>query len=156
VNLLAVVEKAIASDLLASSLVVLPESGASVDLVVDLEETLGFPLSPGYKEFLARWNGANLDVVRVHGIASGSSGIPSAWPFTSYAVAGLVVASDPSGFIYVEAPDHTIHVVDHDGGAKRVIAPDFSAFMTQVVFGSGARHFLGEEWFRELKSRGFV
>jgi len=155
-DLLSLVQKAIDSGLLAKALVFLPASGAPTGAVANLERSLDRRLSPGYVEFLARWNGADLDVIRVHGVGADGSGIPNARPLSAKDSASLVVASDPSGFIYVEAADHSIHSVDHDGGATKVLAPDFVTFMTEFVFGSRAAQFLGEDWLRELKAKGFV
>ena len=115
-----------------------------------LERGVARPLSPAHAELLRRWNGMDLAVLRIHGAGNPEPGIrPIGWEGRS-----LVLASDPSGFVYVESPAGVIIQVDTDGGDHTRVASDFDDFLCGYVFGAQSAKFMGDAWRDELIAAG--
>jgi hypothetical protein len=139
--LIETVDRVLASDLLAPELVTVPDRGAADDEltnVFDLERADHLPLI----QLLRRWNGLDLDTVRIHGVGNLPDGICSAHRTGD----GLVFASDPAGFVYVLKEDGSVSSVDHDGGSVTRVADDVVDFICNFVFGNRAVDFAGDDW----------
>jgi len=148
------------SGLLAPQLIIVPTRGATEDEIREEEMLLGRPLCPDHLAILRQWNGIALEVVRIFGCgkAAGEVGrLSSLQLIGDIGVDGaIVVGSDASGFAYVQAADQSIFSLDTDGGEIERLARNLDEFFDQLVFGSDAAHFAGEDWLGELRSAGIV
>ena len=154
------IEEVLKTEVLMEDLMVVPARGARDDEIAEEERALGMRLSPAYREFLRRWNGANLDILRFYGCGSVEEGIQPLRARQSIVpgivVSGVVIGSDPSGFIYVEAQDGQILCVDTDGGEVESVASSFEDFILRLVFGEDADKFGDPEWKEELEEAGLL
>jgi hypothetical protein len=150
------VERAIASGLLLSELVIVPEQGASPDEIAVEEQLVGRALSEQHKDLLRNWDGLDLDILRIFGCKTG------AIPRISVSQAGLpnrkagsiVIGSDPSGFLYYEDEQGCIWSYDSEGGTTKCLGRDLGDFLGRVVFGRDASLFAGEEWAEAVRTAG--
>jgi len=143
-NVVAHVERVIASGVLHSSLTEFPP-GASTEQVEAAQRRLGLVLPSDLRSLLQRWNGANLDVIRLKS-CDGLRTEPG----------GLAFASDPAGFRYVAGASGEVVAIDSKSGSRKVVAHSVSSFLVEFVFGSGAVHFAGADWASELKRAGLA
>jgi hypothetical protein len=133
--------------LLLPELVSIPVFGASDTEIKEEEATLGKSLSEGYRRFLRRWNGIDLDVIRLYGAGSVSKGIGALKNAQLPALAEFIaIGSDPAGFVYAEGDGGKVYSFDHDGGEIECIARDFDAFIVEYVFGKDSAAFMGDDW----------
>jgi hypothetical protein len=124
--------------------------GATDAELAELERGVARPLAPAHAELLRRWNGLDLAVLRIHGAGTPEPGIrPIGWEGRT-----LVLASDPSGFVYVESPGGAIIQIDTDGGDHTRVANDFDDFLCGYVFGAQSAKFMGDAWRAELIAAG--
>lgn len=139
------IERVLASPLLTPDLVYLPDLGAEES---ELVRVFNIPENLPLISLLRRWNGLDLEVIRIHGIGNTSNGLPS----VTTTRCGLVIASDPSGFHYIQLPDRTISSFDHDGGSPTHVANNVDDLLRNYVFGCRAASFSGDEWAAEIAS----
>lgn len=66
----------------------------------------------------------------------------------------IVVGSDPSGFVYLQAADQRVYSLDTDGGDFEQIAENLDDFFERLVFGPDAATFAGDDWLAELRKAG--
>ncbi|WP_146518990.1 hypothetical protein [Stieleria varia] len=99
-------------------------------------------------KLLRRWNGLDLDVIRIHAVGDSVDSLPT----VADSCHGTVIASDPSGFRYVQLPDGSISSLDHDGGTLVSVAIDFDDFIGNYIFGNRAAEFCGDEWAADVAS----
>jgi len=151
-----IIEQVLASDVLTKALVHTPTSGVDDDDLEQLSARLNRPLSSMHKNILGKWDGINLDVIRIYGVNSNVPGVKKIISSQSFSPASdaIVFADDPSGFIYSEARDGVIFSIDSASGEVIEKALDIDDFFTRVVFGRDADEFLGDQWLKELKATG--
>jgi hypothetical protein len=141
----------LASGLLLRELVSIPARGAADAEISEQETRLGKPLSEGFRRFLRRWNGINLDVIRLYGTTNVSDGIESLTSPQPAALADFIaIGSDPAGFIYAEDSAGRIYSFDHDGGEVECVAHSFDEFIVDYVFGKNSAAFMGDDWYRQV------
>ena len=154
---IAAIERALASAVLTKTLVVVASRGAMASELGSEQVLLGRVLSNLHRVLLERWNGLDLDVIRLYGVGSTEPGIRCLraeqrdWPELD---GSLVVGSDPAGFMYLERPTGEIWTLDTDGGHEAVVAENIDALFSKYVFGSDAVLFGGEEWAEQLLRAG--
>lgn len=154
-------EMALASDLLSREMTQLPARGATPLELEALEAAVRRPMSEQHRRLLSRWNGADLDIIRVYGAGAVESGI---YPIESEAhwaerlglTGAIIVGSDYSGFLYFELADGSIYQWDHDGDENGVVGSDLEDFLQNRVFGERSRDHYGAEWLAELQRAGLV
>jgi hypothetical protein len=135
------IERVLSSGLLIKELVFVPEGGAT-----DAELT-AIPLPGELRALIARKNGLNLDVVRIHGVGQIDRRIR---PMVVRNEGEIEFASDAAGFAYLVAKDGSVSSVDHDGGERKCVANNVDTFLRSFVFGSRAAEFGGPEWALEV------
>lgn len=151
------IEKVIQSGVLIRELLVIP-AGAQAHQIQDEQRVLGCSLSRDLTLFLSKWNGINLDVVSIFGCKDTHPEIPalrdrqSLLPLTT--VNGIVIGSDPSGFIYIEMSDGSIVASDTKSTEQQRVGDSFDDFLCRYVFGEDADQFAGEEWKQALQQAG--
>lgn len=149
------IRKVLDCGLLEPTLVRVASRGAVDRQVVACETAMGCSISPELRTILFTWNGLDLDVIRLFGappLEEGLQSLGSVKPPAGLA-GGVAIGSDPSGFVYFEATDRSVWSWDHDGGRVERLADGVDDFLGSVVFGSGAAHFLGDDWLTELRRR---
>lgn len=140
------IQKVLATNLLTSDLVVVPDVGATDEQLSDLASR-GIRPSPALERVLRRWDGIDLDVIRIHDVTR---------IMQNEAEGYCLFGSDPSGFLYLEAPDGSVVSFDTDGEGVTVVAASFDEFIDDVVFGNRGAEFAGEEWLSELAAVGLA
>jgi len=156
-----IIERVLTTDLLHPQLVVIAEDGASDSDLDTAEAQMNCRFSHAFRLLLKKWNGINLDVIRIYGVGNVSAGISPIhmnqvllnpeFPSGSY-----VIGSDPAGFIYVETPDGKIYTLDHDGGDVEQVAESFDDLFVNVIFGPKAENHFGTDWLTELRERHII
>ena len=142
------------SNVLDKNLITIPEKGADNIDILEEEKKLPRSLSPFHKKLLSKWNGIDLEVIRFYGVGN-SPGIHGSLIENQYTISntiemGIVVGSDPAGFIYIEDKDYKIHMLDIDGGNCEIVASSLDDLIVNFIFGVRAKEFGGDEWFCEL------
>lgn len=159
-NAVEIIEKVLAADGLKKTMFTVPEAGVSREVLAQLSSPLARPLSEQHMRILERWNGINLDVIRVGGVNSSDRGIGDLMSegFQSFAPAPGFVAfgSNFVGFVFVEAEDGSIWSADTDGDALTYLADDMDDFFVRLVFGKDAAEFMTEDWLADLQAAGIV
>lgn len=155
-----VIDRVLAADLLVREMVVLP--GGVADAAITREGArLPRTLSVEHRSIFERWNGVNLDVLRIYGCEGTSEAAIGRLAHRQVGVVNQVrgaiaFASDPAGFVYVEGDDGCVYSIDSDGGAVERLASSIGDFLERVVFGPDAGQFYGDDWLRELQDAGLV
>jgi hypothetical protein len=150
------------SHLLIESLIAVPLAGATPPLFARFDRELPRPLSDMHRAVLSVWNGIDLDVIRILGVPPTENGIATIRdcqgliPVEPRYAGAIAFASDPSGYIYFELPDGSVHSWDHDGGSTQQIASTIDDFISHVVFGARGEEFGGERWLQELQLCGLA
>ncbi len=153
------IEKIINSGILSKNLSDIPNNGATNTMIENEEKLLPRPLSKQHKAFLKRWNGANLDFMRVLGVHPVESEFMEElakefleWKNLFEEMNNKVIyfANDVSGFMYFELEDGSIIQLDTDGGGMEKVAKDMNDFFLNYLFGERANEFM-EDWLNELK-----
>jgi hypothetical protein len=105
---------------------------------------------------LAQWNGLDLEVLRLYGVAPVPPGIRELVVEQRHweGLPGLVVGSDPAGFLYLEGSDGKVFVYDTDGGDVKLLCAGLDELFTVHVFGREAEAFGGTEWASEVRRVG--
>lgn len=155
-----VIDRVLAADLLIPEMIALP--GGVGDAAITREEAqLPRALSAEHRSVLKRWNGVNLDVLRIHGCeGTNEAAIGSLarrqLDLVDQVGGAIAFASDPAGFVYVESDDGTVYSIDSDGGAVETLASSIGDFLERVVFGPDAAQFYGDDWLGELRDAGLA
>jgi hypothetical protein len=154
------IERVISSGLLRPNLLAIPNGGASLDQIALEESAMSRLLSPIHKGLLRRWNGLNLEVIRVFGCEVTLPSIPSLresqFPPSFLPAASLAFASDPVGFVYVELEAGGIVSVDSDGGEIELVASSIDDFFDNFVFGMRGDKFADSDWLQELRNASLI
>jgi hypothetical protein len=143
------IPKLLSAEILISSLVVIPSSGAKIEDIDAEELKIGLSLSGSYRSFLQRWNGLNLDVIRFFGVGNVVHGIPRLSEKQQiFDSAGnfIFIVNDPAGFALAENREGHIYSFDHDGGEIEMVCKNFDTFVIDYLFGKDSNKFMGEEW----------
>ena len=154
-----IIEKIIESEILITSLTFIPEKGATPDEIKQEELIIGKKFSIYHKSFLEKWNGIDLDVIRVYCCGNSSDRLNriADEQFEELTSKGFTaIGSDPAGFIYLENEKAEIHSFDTDGGEIEFQAKNLDFFFTDLVFGQNADKFLGEDWKEVLRSHNLL
>lgn len=154
------IDRVLATDLLMPEMLVLPAPADNARIAKE-ESELPRPLSEEHRSLLKRWDGANLDVLRIFGCeGTNEDEIGSLARRQVGEVAGVRLAiafgSDPSGFVFLESDDGSVWSVDSDGVAVRRLSSTIGEFFELLVFGPNASDFGGDEWLAELRDAGLV
>ncbi len=154
------IEQVLNSKLLSKGLTVVPSSGASKEEMTKEERFLKRSLSEQYKNLLNKWNGIDLDVIRLYGcnepddtldcLRNNQELLPPSIK------GGIVIGSDPMGFMYIENINGIIYSLDTDGGEILKVASSLEDLICNYLFGNRAQEFGGEEWVEELKVNGII
>ncbi len=158
-NFINVIEKTLESSLFEPSLIFIPKEGLSETELDNLEKEIGRKLSPYHKEFLQKWNGINLEIIRLYGFGNKEKRIRQLTDEQNERFLSkhtLVIGSDPSGFIYLEDKEFNILCLDTISGETQFLARNLDDFFSALVFGEESNKFLGEEWKNELHKLGFL
>ena len=154
------VARVLESGLIKRGLMHIPGRGATKQELEALSRKLVRPLSDAHSTLLMRWNGINLDVVRIYAVTPVPGELRGleevqAGPLTEIRGA-IVFGDDPSGFVYAESLDGTIISLDSSFGTVSVVAEDLDSFFGRLVFGIDAAKFAGDDWFDEVKQAGLI
>lgn len=155
-----IIEKVINSEVLLEEMLVLPKIGNSNEGFIQEETSLVRNLSDSHKSILRKWNGFNLDVIRLYGCGVVHEELKrlstcQTGPLTERE--GVIVfGDDPVGFVYGEQVDGSILSEDTSTGDVKVIAKNMDDFFERLVFGVDAVEFGGIEWEDELKDAGVL
>lgn len=154
------IENVLRAKLLKASLIFIPQHGATEQALDALSKVLPRSLSKTHLSLLKRWNGVNLDVVRIYGATStpnelrGLADVQNE-PFSQIPGA-IVFGDDPSGFVYAESLDGKIMSLDLSSGEIETIANNMNDFFSSFVFGPKAAEFAGDAWLSKLKKVGLI
>jgi hypothetical protein len=157
-SMIEIIEKAINSKVLIESLILIPKVGATLDEIKEEESLLGKPFSDYHKTLLRKWNGMDLDIIRIYCCGKPSNRIKRIFEeqINQLNSQGFIVfGSDPSGFIYLENDKAEIFSFDTDGGELEFLAKNLDEFFTNLVFGVHSDKFLGEDWKNSLMNADF-
>lgn len=145
------IELILRSDLLVADLIEVPSSGLTERELLEAGEMLARPLSIQHRDLLSRWNGLDLEVVRVFGYGDRAIGrrrieALQKGVLVEALVQAIVFADDPAGFAYAEAQDGSIYSAQASELEARRVADSVNDFFEGFVFGPRAAIFGGEEW----------
>jgi len=154
------ISKILSSTVLSDELTIVPTSGASEEEIAAEEAILERQLSARHRALLEEWNGIDLEVVIFFGCGPNAGEVGRLADFKIDFNLGikepLVIGSDASGFVYLEANDGRIYCLNTDGRDVEEFALDFDDFVDRVVFGDDAEQFAGDEWLQELRHNGLL
>jgi hypothetical protein len=154
------IQQVLDAGLLMPQLIVVPTTGATEDEVDAEGRLLGRPLRPDHARILRRWNGLDLEVVRLFGCGenAGEAERLSARQAPSAICVGgtIAIGADPSGFVYLQSNSGLVFSFDSDGCELNQVATDLDDFFERLVFGPDAASFAGEDWLTELREAGIV
>jgi hypothetical protein len=139
------IERVVASGVLAEEMTELPSGGASEFELKGSEKRVGLKLNDELVGFLRNFNGVNLDVIRFY-----------TCDHLERSEYGLKFADDPAGFIYHLTDIGEVLCEDHDGGETKRVALSMQDFIHSYLFGSRSIEFAGEEWHLELIDAGIA
>lgn len=154
------IERVLKSKILKESLTYVPGRGVTSQELMELSNKLPRTLSEAQLSLLKRWNGLNLDVVRVYGASPtdgelrGLSEVQSG-PLSEIS-GNVIFADDPSGFVYAETSTGEIISFDSSFGEVKTIAASLDDFFDRLVFGKDADQFAGKDWLSDLRDAGLV
>lgn len=157
--MIATIEKVLASGILIPGLTLIPKQGATTDEIRQEEALIGREFSIHHRIFLEKWNGVDLDVIRIYCCGQSSNRLHriAGSQFEEISEKGfLAIGSDPAGFVYLENERAEIYSFDTDGGDIAFQAVNLSAFFTDLVFGQNADQFSGADWKEELRARNLL
>jgi hypothetical protein len=153
------IERVIKTRILKESLTLIPDKGASLDNIAEEEALVGRKFSIYHKLFLEKWNGIDLEIIRIYCCATPVNRLKriSDEQFKELISNGLmVIGSDPSGFVYLENDKAEIYSLDTDGSEIEFLANNLDIFFADLIFGQNANKFLGDEWKKELINKGII
>lgn len=150
------ITKVLSSSLLTSSLVFVPEMGASEEELITEETLLGKLLIPDLRSLLKTWNGIDLEVLRIYGVGPQIKrpGRILDEQKNNSQINGVIFGSDPSGFVYFFDELGEIYQLDTDGGNIELLTPNFNDFLSNYVFGKDSNKFMGNDWSNSLMALG--
>lgn len=155
-----IIEKAIASGVLIEGLTIMPSRGATDVEIVKEEAALPRPLSKQHREILKRWNGMNMDILRLYGCGNVHEELrrlsEAQIVIFSSVENEIVFGDDPAGFMYAEGVDGSIHSVQVSTGEEKKLAVSLDDFFERLVFGQDAKEFGGTDWQEELADCGLL
>ncbi|MAR92155.1 MAG: hypothetical protein CML06_14920 [Pseudomonadales bacterium] len=155
-----IIEKAIKSGVLIEGLAVIPDKGATNEEITQEESRLPRRLSDQHKALLRRWNGMNMDVMRLYGCANVHPELRQLSDAQTDMFTGvcnyIVFGDDPSGFMYAEGDDGVIYSVQVSTGNVKELASSLDDFFERLVFGKDAKDFGGTDWEEELRDVGLL
>lgn len=159
-NAVSKIERVIDSGILIEELTVIPVSGATDEMILGEEKKLPRSLSAQHKDILRRWNGINMDIVRLYGCGAVENELSRLSDrqtgVLSEIEGNIVFGDDPAGYMYAEANDGRILSVDTSSSEIKEVADNMDKFFTELVFGVSAKEFAGEEWQQELINAGLI
>jgi hypothetical protein len=140
-------------------MVTIPETGASEQEIKAEEVFLSRPLSAPHAALLKKWNGLNLDMIRIYGVGAVRSRIRRLKDNQLDSVARMpgfiAFGSDPSGFVYAEGKNLEVYCFDTDGGDRpEPIASNIEDFFGRYVFGPDSDKFIDTDWKEGLRQAG--
>lgn len=155
-----VIERVLKTNVLKKSLTYVSERGATIQELSELSKHLPRPLSNTHLSILKRWNGLNLEILRIYG----ASPIPgelrglseTQFPQLANLPDTIVFGDDPSGFIFAEAKGGEVISYDVSSDEMEIIATSLDDFFTRLVFGKDAAKFAGDKWLSELRRAGLA
>lgn len=154
-----IIERALESKVIKNSLTYVPDRGATSEELSILSKDLPRFLSESHLSILKKWNGINLDMVRLYG-ASPSQELrglsETQYGPLLYFPDAIIFGDDPSGFVYAERSDGKIFALDSSSGGIEIVATSLDDFFTRLVFGEDADQFAGDEWLSEVKRAGLA
>ncbi len=155
-----IIEKAIKSGVLIDGLTVIPDVGASDAEIAEEEVKLPRPLSDQHKAILKRWNGMNMDVMRLYGCVDVHEELrrlcDGQMDMFSEVEGAIVFGDDPSGFVYAESLNGSVHSVQVSTSESKILAASIDDFFERLVFGRDAKEFGGGDWEEELVDCGLL
>ncbi len=164
VDFLERIEKVIESGLLSKGLSDISSYGATEDMIKEEEKKLNRLLSNYHKEFLKRWNGANLDFIRIYGVNKTENEFIKELAkeyeeWTEEIISDIegnpiFFADDAAGFMYFELEDGRIVYLDPEFTGLYPVASDMRDFFLNYLFGERSDECSGEEWKEQLKEKG--
>src|SRR5439155_2607266 len=130
------IQNVLGTRLLLPDLTIVPARGAMQNEIQEEEARLGRALCPDHRLLLQHWNGIALEVIRFFGCGDAAGEIGRLAEFQINAdigeVGSIVVASDASGFVYLQANDERVFSLDTDGGNCRRLADSLDDFIDRV------------------------
>ena len=155
-----IIEKAIRSGVLIEGLTVIPDNGATDIEIAQEESKLPRRLSEQHKALLRRWNGMNMDVMRLYGCINVHPELRQLSDAQTDMFSGvsnyIVFGDDPSGFMYAENGGGVIYSVQVSTGDVKELANSLDDFFERLVFGKDAKEFGGIDWEEELRDAGLL
>jgi hypothetical protein len=152
-----IIERVLGTKVLHPSLIYVPGRGASAEEIAAVASKLPRALSPAHQGLLRRWNGLNLEVIRIYGTVESREiqGLADNQDESLSEEPGMIIFADsPTGIAYAEDADGIIVSYDFDGGDVSALAPDFDDFFVRLVFGKDSAEFCGEDWRQQLAASG--
>jgi hypothetical protein len=150
------IERVLRANVLKKALTFIPPRGATDMEIAAAGKALPRPLSARHSALLRRWNGMNLDVVRVYGATETPKEIRALTDAQLSVLAAtpgsIVFGDDPAGFVYAELANGQIALWDSDFGDIEIVAANLDEFFDRLVFGVDAEQFAGEEWKLRLEA----
>lgn len=147
------IPKLLSTELLIKSLVFISPNGATLEEINADESKIGMSISKSYRQFLHRWNGLDLDVIRFFGVGNVNSRIKNLAEQQDDFLLNdgiIFLASSPTGFLFGENREGHIYSFDTDGGEIEFICQDFDSFVTGYLFSKDSDRFMGNEWRESL------
>jgi hypothetical protein len=150
------IERVLRAHVLKKGLTFIPPRGATDIEVAAADNALQRPLSARHAALLRRWNGLNLEVVRLYGATETPGEIralaEAQLPVLAATPGTIVFGDDPAGFVYGELADDRIVIWDSELGGIEVVAANMDEFFDHLVFGADADQFAGEDWKAKLEA----
>ena len=135
----------------------MPLEGAPEEAIAAEEAAVGRNFSFPYRDLLLRWNGINLEILRVFGCGATVKSQVRKMQIPSLRLKGLIcIGSDPAGFLFCEDEHGAIFCYDTDGGRISDLAKDLDDFIDRLVFGPDAQLFAGAEWAQAIRNEGLL
>lgn len=154
------IEKVLSSNLLIPEMTYAPPNGASSDEFSMLNKSLPRPLSQPHRDILKRWDGLNLDVIRLYSASPTQGrlrGLTDNQEVTLASRNGYIVfGDDPAGFTYAEDSEGKVWVYDCECNTVNLIAQSIDDFFQNYLFGLNGAAFGGDSWAEELKAAGLI
>ena len=155
-----IIEKSLSSGILLEEMIVVPQAGASESDIRSEEKLLPRSLSSSHISLLKKWNGMNLDVIRLYGCGNVHEELKRLSSCQTGALVELegniVFGDDPSGFMFAEKSDGKILSVQTSVGEIKEVAENLDDFFERLIFGKDAKEFGGEDWVEELVDAGLL
>ncbi len=165
-NFIERIESIINSGLLNDGFPRIPRKGATDKMIEEEEKKLNRPLSNHHKQLLKKWNGINLDFIRIYGVHKTENEFIKelAIEYEEWIeeiineIEGnpIFFADDVGGFMYFELEDGRIVQLDPEFTGLYPIASDMRDFFLNYLFGERANEYLGDEWLEKLKIKNII